>query len=164
MRSWGVEQKRREFTEFYTAAKDDCMRIVLISVGNRQLAEDLVAEAFTRAWVSWRTVRDHPAPRAWVVRTALNAHVSWWRHRRREVPLAQTEPAVTWQPAGVDDTLAAAVRALPSRQREVVVLRVFFDLDTEATAALLGVSPNTVGVHLHRALGALRTQIPSLLG
>ena len=86
MRSWGVEQKRREFTEFYAAAKDDCMRIVLISVGNRQLAEDLVAEAFTRAWMSWRTVRDHPAPRAWVVRTALNAHVSWWRHRRREVP------------------------------------------------------------------------------
>ena len=164
MRSWGVEQKRREFTEFYTAAKDDCMRIVLISVGNRQLAEDLVAEAFTRAWMSWRTVRDHPAPRAWVVRTALNAHVSWWRHRRREVPLAETGQAVTWQPAGVDDTLAAAVRALPSRQREGVVLRVFVDLDTEATAALLGISPSTVGGHLHRALGTLRTRIPSLLG
>ena len=64
MRSWGVEQKRREFTEFYAAAKDDCLRIVLVSVGDRQLAEDLVAEAFTRAWMSWRKVREHPVPRA----------------------------------------------------------------------------------------------------
>jgi hypothetical protein len=51
MRSWGVEQKHREFTEIYAAAKDDCLRIVLVSVGDRQLAEDLVAEAFTRAWI-----------------------------------------------------------------------------------------------------------------
>jgi RNA polymerase sigma-70 factor (sigma-E family) len=158
-----VEQKRREFAEFYAAAKDDCLRIVFVSVGDRQLAEDLVAEAFTRAWTSWRKVREHPAPRAWVVRTALNAHVSWWRRRRREVPLAEPESAAAWQPAGVDDALVAAVRALPARQREVIVLRVFFDLDTEGTAALLGVSPGTVGVHLHRALGTLRTQIPSFL-
>jgi hypothetical protein len=43
-----VERRRQEFTEFYTSAKDDCLRIVLVSVGDRQLAEDLVAEAFTR--------------------------------------------------------------------------------------------------------------------
>jgi RNA polymerase sigma-70 factor (ECF subfamily) len=159
MRSWGVEQKRREFSEFYAAAKDDCLRIVLVSVGDRQLAEDLVAEAFTRAWMSWRKVRDHPAPRAWVVRTALNAHVSWWRRRRREVPLVESESSATWQPAGVDDALISAIRALPTRQREVIALRVFFDLDTEATAALLGISPGTVGVHLHRALGTLRAHV-----
>lgn len=76
--------------------------------------------------------------------------------------MTEAESLAAWQPAGVDDALASAVRAL-ARQREVIVLRVFFDLDTEATAALLGVSPGTVGVHLHRALGALRTQIPSLL-
>jgi RNA polymerase sigma-70 factor (sigma-E family) len=163
MRRWDVEQKRREFAEFYAAAKDDCLRIVFVSVGDRQLAEDLVAEAFTRAWTSWRKVREHPAPRAWVVRTALNAHVSWWRRQRREVPLAETESLATWQPAGVDDALVSAIRALPARQREVIVLRVFFDLDTGTTAALLGVSPGTVGVHLHRALGTLRTQIPSFL-
>lgn len=163
MRSWGVEQKRREFTEFYAAAKDDCLRIVLVSVADPQLAEDLVAEAFTRAWMSWRKVRDHPAPRAWVVRTALNAHVSWWRASRREVSVARAQSSATCQPADVDDALLAAVRALPARQREVIVLRVFFDLDTEATAALLGVSPGTVAVHLHRALGKLRAQIPSFL-
>jgi RNA polymerase sigma-70 factor (sigma-E family) len=160
----GVERKRAEFTDFYTAAKDDCLRVVLVSVGDRQLAEDLVAEAFTRAWMSWRTVRDHPAPRAWVVRTALNVHVSWWRRRRREVLAddASGPPAPPADsPARVDEALVRAIRALPLRQREVITLRVFFDLDTETTAKTLGVSPGTVGVHLHRALAALRAQLPS---
>jgi RNA polymerase sigma factor (sigma-70 family) len=135
-----VEQDRREFTEFYAAVRDDCLRIVLVSVGDRQLAEDLVAEAFTRAWMTWRKVRDHPVPRAWIVRTALNAHVSWWRRRPREVPLDDTTPALVLppseQPACVDEALVAAIRALPPRQREVITLRVFFDLDGAATARL----------------------------
>jgi RNA polymerase sigma-70 factor (sigma-E family) len=174
-RVWGVERERREFTEFYACAKDDCLRIVLVSVGDRQLAEDLVAEAFTRAWMSWRKVRDHPSPRAWVVRTALNVNVSWWRRRRREVladdasalsgtpssgPPAESSPSPD-QSASLDEVLVRAIRALPPRQREVITLRVFFDLDTETTAKTLGISPGTVGVHLHRALAALRAQIPS---
>ncbi len=157
-----MEQKRQEFTEFYASAKDECLRIVLVSVGDRQLAEDLVAEAFTRAWTSWRKVRDHPVPRAWIVRTALNAHVSWWRRRRREVMTdSAVIPEADYASTAVDDEIAVAVRALPPRQREVLVLRVFFDLDTEATAKLLGIAPGTVGAHLHRALATLRTQIPS---
>ena len=46
-----------EFQDFYQAKRDMCLRSVLASVGDRALAEDLVAEAFTRAWVSWHTVR-----------------------------------------------------------------------------------------------------------
>jgi DNA-directed RNA polymerase specialized sigma24 family protein len=83
MRVRGVKQ--REFTEFYRSDQAACLRAVLVSVGDRQLAEDLVAEAFTRAWTSWPKVRRHPSPRAWIVRTALNARISWWRRRRREV-------------------------------------------------------------------------------
>jgi RNA polymerase sigma-70 factor (sigma-E family) len=169
VRICGVERRRQEFTEFYTSSRDDCLRIVLVSVGDRQLAEDLVAEAFTRAWTSWRTVREHPVPRAWVVRTALNTHVSWWRRRRRELTvdgrtaltlLDATQLGPSADP-DLDEGLAAAVRALPARQREVITLRVFFDLDTDATAKLLGISAGTVGAHLHRALAALRTQIQS---
>jgi DNA-directed RNA polymerase specialized sigma24 family protein len=43
----------------------------------------------------------------------------------------------------------------------VITFRVLFDLDTDATARLLGISPGTVGAHLHRALATLRTQIQS---
>ena len=47
-----MEEDRREFAEFYTAAWGDCLRIVMVSVAERPLAEDLVAEAFTKAWAS----------------------------------------------------------------------------------------------------------------
>lgn len=76
MRRWGVTDERVEFSDFYAAARDDCLQIVLVTVGDRQLAEDLVAEAFTRAWASWRAVRRHPAPWAaatWPRREAMAA-------------------------------------------------------------------------------------------
>ena len=73
------------FAEFYAGSRDICLRAVYASVGDRQLAEELTAEAFARAWAHWRTVSRHAAPRSWVVKTALNASVSWWRQRRREV-------------------------------------------------------------------------------
>jgi len=82
-----VQQHQREFAEFYAATRDDCLRVVLMTAGDRLLAEDLVAEAYTRAWLSWRKVRGLDQPRAWVVRTALNTRISWWRRRRREVGL-----------------------------------------------------------------------------
>jgi DNA-directed RNA polymerase specialized sigma24 family protein len=90
MRVRGMEQELAEFAEFYESTREDCLRIVLLNVGDRHLAQDLVAEAYTRAWVSWRKVRALDVPREWVVRIALNTHVSWWRRRRREVALGAT--------------------------------------------------------------------------
>jgi RNA polymerase sigma-70 factor (sigma-E family) len=160
-RNWAVERNRLEFAQFYAAARDDCLRVVLVRVGDRQLADDLVAEAFARAWVAWRSVRRHPSPRAWVVRTALNTHVSWWRRRRHEVALGHHDPvAEAGSPATVGGPLGAALRALPARQREVVTLRVLLDLDTDTTARILGIAPGTVGAHLHRAIAALRSELP----
>ncbi|MEV0157712.1 sigma factor-like helix-turn-helix DNA-binding protein [Micromonospora sp. NPDC050686] len=95
-----------------------------------------------------------------MVRTALNARVSAWRRRRREVALADVHDVVVDRdPGGVDATLMAALRQLPVRQREVVALRVFLDLDTRATAAVLGIAAGTVAAHLSRAVASLRGQL-----
>lgn len=149
-----------EFNEFYRSGQAACLRAVLASVGDRQLAEDLVAEAFTRAFMSWAKVSRHPAPYGWVVRTALNTRLTWWRRRKREVALdVGGAPDVGGTACGaevVDPTLLAALRRLPRRQQEVIVLRVFLDLDTRATADVLGIAEGTVAVHLSRGLGTLR--------
>ena len=160
MRVLGVEQDRREFAEFYAVAWDDCRRIVMVSAGDRALAEDLVAEAFTRAWASWPKVRGLAEPRAWIIRSALNAHVSWWRRHRREVALGSHDAtATTSQDPGLDGSLVAALRRLPVRQRQVIALRLLLDLDTATTAEMLGMSGSTVRSHLHRAVAALRRDI-----
>ena len=56
--------------------------------------------------------------------------------------------------------MLAALRALPRRQREVIALRVFLDLDIATTAGLLGIAPGTVGAHLSRAVTTLRAALP----
>lgn len=147
------------FAEFYGAWKDPCLRAVVASGTDRATAEEAVAEAFARAWAGWPKVSRHPAPSAWVVRTALNHRVSRWRRTRREVSLTTdiADGVVALHAAHPErDDLLRAVAALPRRQREVIALRMFLDLDTQRTAEVLDLSPGTVTTHLHRALGALR--------
>ncbi|HEY2687528.1 MAG TPA: sigma factor-like helix-turn-helix DNA-binding protein [Streptosporangiaceae bacterium] len=157
--------QRPDFAEFYRRTKDECLRTVLVSVGDRDTAQDLVDEAFTRACASWGTVSRHPAPAAWVVRTALNANISRWRRRRREVPVPDPGTVADLPTAGgtsdspVDPRIMAALLRLPGRQRQVVALRLFLDLDTGRSAEVLGVAPSTVKAHLARAIVALRDDL-----
>jgi RNA polymerase sigma factor (sigma-70 family) len=160
-----VSREKTEFAEFFQASWEPCLRAVVAATGSVQLAEDQVAEAFARAWLSWRKVRRHPAPRAWVVRTALNVGASWWRRRLRELPLlghdaeALSDEALNYEAGGLDAALLAALRHLPDRQREVIALRVFLDLDIDTISAQLGIAPGTVRAHLSRGVTTLRHEL-----
>jgi RNA polymerase sigma factor (sigma-70 family) len=155
-----MDAEAADFARFYAESRDDCLRTVLASVGDLDRAKDLVDEAFARAWASWRKVRKHPAPRAWIVRTALNAGVSAWHRRRREVQFGETvRPADATSGDVVDRDIMAALRRLPERQRQVIALRLFLDLDTAGTAEVLGIAPGTVTAHLARAIATLRGEL-----
>jgi RNA polymerase sigma-70 factor (sigma-E family) len=156
-----VRSQPPDFAEFYRQSASDCLRTVLATVGDQHTAQDLVDEAFARACASWRTVSQHPAPAAWVTRTALNLNISRWRRRRREISVADPaagphRPAPDEAGSQVDPRIMAALMQLPVRQRQVVALRLFLDLDTAQTADMLGLAPSTVKTHLARALAALR--------
>lgn len=160
-----VRTQQQDFAEFYSSAADECLRTVVVSIGDQDIAQELVDEAFARAWSSWRTVSRHPAPKAWVVRTALNAGISRWRRRHREVSVpdparAADLPAASGVSASqVDPQIMAALMRLPARQREVVALRLILDLDTARTAEMLGIAPGTVMAHMGRAMAALRLDL-----
>ena len=155
-----MSNEQTEFAEFFRGSWEPCLRAVVAVVGSPQSAEDQVAEAFAKAWVSWRKVRCHPAPRAWVVRTALNTGASWWRRRRRELPLADHDVTALGDLGdGLDTTLLTALWRLPPRQREVIALRIFLDLDTDTIARQLGIEAGTVRMHLSRGVTALRHEL-----
>ncbi len=99
-----------------------------------------------------------------VVRTALNAHISRWRRRRREVsvpdPTSADMRAVSEEAGSlVDPTIIAALLRLPARQRQVIAFRPFLDLGTGRTAEVLGVAPSTAKSHLARAVDSLRRDL-----
>jgi RNA polymerase sigma factor (sigma-70 family) len=169
-------ERTEDFAEFYATACHGCFRAIHAAAGDPVQAEELNAEAFARAFAQWRKLQQHPAPQAWVVRVALNLHMSWWRKRRRAVRsrddglafnLAETNEFAHGAPGrfrhgstlSFDRPAFSALRDLPRRQREVVILLVFLDLDIYGTAEALGISPSTVAAHCSRAVATLRTAL-----
>jgi len=154
-----------EFSEFYEHNRDRCLSAVAVVVRDRLLAEELVAEAFARAFARWAKLEKHPDPHAWILRTALNLNVSRWRRHRREVAtpdgLNPTDLAAV-VPAQLDETVTAALARLPLRQRQVIALRIYLDLDTARTAAVLDIAQGTVTAHLHRAVTSLKAALSPL--
>ena len=86
--------------------------------------------------------------------------MSRWRRRARELPLIDHDVAAPGGTGtGLDAVLLAALRRLPARQREVIVLRVLLDLDIDTTARQLGIAPGTVRAHLSRGVTTLRNEL-----
>jgi RNA polymerase sigma factor (sigma-70 family) len=123
-----------------------------------EAAPDAVQDAFVRALARVGTLRSRGALEAWVWRIVLN------EARRRVATLPDVPPAERGMVmSGDGDPRAAAVRlaieGLPTRQREVVFLRYFADLDEASIASALGIRRGTVAATLHRVHARLRVAI-----
>lgn len=126
-------------------------------LGDRTRGEDVAAEALARTWLHWSRVRQLDHQPAWVLRVTTNLCLDQLRRRRpplQAAPAADPADAVALRLA-----LGAALRKLPRRQREVVVLRHLADLSEVEVARALGIKPGTVGAHLHRGLASLRGRL-----
>jgi RNA polymerase sigma factor (sigma-70 family) len=93
----------------------------------------------------------------WVYRVAVNWARSWIRRARRQPPRPGT--LVAEAPALQDETLQAAVRALPVQYRDVIVLRYHLDWPIAWIASALDVPAGTVKSRLHRGLEQLRADL-----
>jgi RNA polymerase sigma-70 factor (sigma-E family) len=149
------------FEDFVAGRLPALLRYATLVAGNRHDASDLVQSALEKTGVRWRTVTTNGSPEAYVRRAILNAHISRWRRRRREV-LVQDTPEVAWAPpaaAWEHGELWAALQQLPPRQRAVVVLRYYEDLSEREIALALGIAPGTVKSQASKALDALRATL-----
>jgi len=138
------------------------LQLVSLLVDDRSGAEDVVQEAFARLYRSWDRIRDVESAPAWLRSTALNVVRSALRRRgiSRRLPLVvePDERSAEWGALLSDDRkeVIEALRALPTRQREVLVLRYWEDASETEIAEWLGISRGSVKSHAHRALTALR--------
>jgi RNA polymerase sigma-70 factor (sigma-E family) len=133
-------------------------------VDDRQTAEDVVQEAFAGLYRRWRRLRNPDAAVAYLNRAVVNGSRDSLRHRRRfgtavlrlvphpeEVESAEHD-VVEHQEA---DRLWSAVTALPTRQRQVLVLRYYLDQSEAEIAQTLEISPGSVKKHASRGIAAL---------
>lgn len=148
-------------TASFVAAFDDlyrlAFRLAARITGDGPASEDVAAEALARAYARWDGIVDLPYRDAWVMRVASNLAIDVVRRRRdlRVIPLAhEFEDATALRLA-----VAAALAALPRRQREAVVLRYLAGYGVDEVAAALALSPNSVKTHLGRAAATLRVRL-----
>jgi RNA polymerase sigma factor (sigma-70 family) len=148
-----------DFEVVFRALLPRAYRVAFRILGSRAEAEDAAAEALARAHASWSRVGGLAWRDAWVLRVTANVAVDMSRRRPRPVPVRSTTSDDVVELASLRLALAAALRTLPRRQREVIVLRYLADLTEAEVAACLHVSLGSVKRHGHRGMAALRELI-----
>ncbi|MEU7982160.1 SigE family RNA polymerase sigma factor [Micromonospora sp. NPDC049081] len=152
-----------EFRDFVAARSSALLRTAYLLAGDWATAEDLLQTALTKTYLAWRRLGGIEAVEPYARRVLVNTSTSWWRRRWHGERPTEVLP----ERAGVDeieqqldrDVLWRHLRALPARQRAVLVLRYYEDLSEAQTAALLEISPGTVKSQTSRALATLRRRL-----
>jgi RNA polymerase sigma-70 factor, ECF subfamily len=154
-----VDHDRAEdFDGFYIATRDRLFHALYAMTGDLAEAQDVVQEAYARAWQRWSTVSTYDDPAAWVRTVAWRLAVSRSRKARNRLGAALRLHAITppvKEPSPDTAAIVAALRALPDTQRRALALHYLCDLSVDAVAAETGVSAGTVKSRLSRGRTAL---------
>jgi RNA polymerase sigma-70 factor (ECF subfamily) len=149
------------FDELYRASRDRLAVQLAALTGNASDANDVVQEAFMRAWLRWGTIGGYEDPEAWVRRVAHNLAVSRWRKARKLVLQASVSVARTESP-GPRVPILAALQALPVAERRAIVLHHVAGLPVTDLATELRVPEGTVKSWLSRGRSRLATELDRL--
>jgi RNA polymerase sigma-70 factor (ECF subfamily) len=152
------------FDDFYAATAVGMLQFATALTGDHCEAQDLVQEAYARAWRRWRSVSDHPAPEAWVrVVVSRLATDRWRRLLGLRTALTRSGPAAPVGAPNEDSVLLVrALRQVPPAQRRALALFYLCDLSIEDIAAETGVSTGTVKSWLFRGRARLATVLQDL--
>lgn len=155
------------FDAFYRASARRVLGQVYLTTGDLPAAEDAVAEAFARAWQRWPDVSRADSPEAWVRTVASRVAISSWHKLRNRLVAHQRDarrrgagdgPVLP----GLDPAhlvLVDALKSLPVRQRQAVVLHHLADMRVADIAAEMKVAEGTVKAWLSRGRAGLRTEL-----
>ena len=147
-----MDERANAIEELYRRRHGAFFTVLASITRDRDTAQDVVQEAFARAFAKRRQLRDPAAAEPWIWRIALRV-----AHDRSAAPHAPLEDALDPAlPAPERDTdLDAALRALPPRRRLVVFLRYFAGLSYAEIATATGIAEGTVAATLSQAHGEL---------
>jgi RNA polymerase sigma-70 factor (sigma-E family) len=168
---WGVRGVDDAVSALYAAHWRGLVRLAWLLVHDQQAAEDVVQEAFVATYRRWGSLRSPDAALGYLRTATVNGSRSALRKRgvreryaaaqalspdhTRPVDSAETSALVRTQ----RDEVLGVLYALPSRQREVLVLRYYLDLSESAIADALGISRGAVKSHASRGISTLRSRL-----
>jgi len=147
--------------DLYRTHYPSLVRMAALLLHDVGAAEDVTQDAFAKVYLAWDRIREPEKALAYVRSAVLNGARSRMRHlhvvdRHRPEPGPDTQSAEAGAMSGEDHReVIAALRALPTRQRECLALRYYLGLSEAEIAAALGISAGSVKTHTHRGMAAL---------
>jgi RNA polymerase sigma-70 factor (sigma-E family) len=156
---------RGELRDLYEEHRWSLVRLASLLLHDSPDAEEVVQDAFIQAHLAWSRLRDPAKGLSYLRSAVLNGARSRLRHRKvverfnpGALPACQSPEEAT---EADDDRsrIMAALRSLPDRQRECLVLRYYLELSEAEIAATLGISVGSVKTHAHRGLAALAARL-----
>jgi RNA polymerase sigma-70 factor (sigma-E family) len=160
--AWDADQA---LDQLYAAHWRSLVRLAVLLVHDVSLAEEIVQDSFVAVHDRWRRLRDPDRALAYLRQSVVNRSRSVLRHRTvelRHAPAAMPHAASAEHGAmGAleHQEVIVALRRLPERQREVLVLRYYADLSEADIADAIGISRGAVKSHASRGMAALRTTL-----
>lgn len=159
----GLGDDERRFDEWYHREYRRVVALVYTLAGSRTAAEELTQDAFLEAHKRWGVVSTYADPGGWVRKVAMNKARSAFRRRSAEARAYARHLGRERQlPAELPESsheFWAAVRALPTKQAQVIALHYLEDRPVDDIADVLDVSPGTVKTHLHRGRRTLAARL-----
>lgn len=160
--SWAPDEA---VTHLYAAHYRSLVRLAALLLRDTAVAEEVTQDAFVSLHRSWRRLTDPDRALAYLRQSVVNGARS--ALRRRAVADRLAAPAAADAASAEQGALLAlehqevlaALRSLPQRQREVLVLRYYVDLAEADIAEALGISRGAVKSHASRGMAALRTAL-----
>jgi RNA polymerase sigma-70 factor (sigma-E family) len=151
-------------THLFAAHYRPLVRLATLLLREPGLAEDIVQDAYVALHAHWRRLREADKGLAYLRQSVVNRSRSALRHRgvvdrfTRTAQRHHDAPSAETGALGVleHEAVIAALRTLPTRQREALVLRYYADLSEAEVADMMGVSRGAVKSHTARGMAALR--------
>jgi RNA polymerase sigma-70 factor (sigma-E family) len=152
-------------TALYTSHYRQLVRLAALLLDDLGTSEEVVQDAYVKMHGSWHRIRDPDAAIGYLRTTVVNLARS--RMRRRLVAQKHAPKPMPDAPSAEygalelleRDRLIQALRRLPTRQRECLVLRYYADLTELQIAESMGISPGAVKSHASRGMAALRASL-----
>ena len=145
------------FDAFYAGTNRRVLHQMYAMTGNLADAQELVQEAFARAWQRWSTVSGYDDPEAWIRTVAWRLAASRWRKAKNGVAamLRHGTPEHAPEPSVDNVALVAALKKIPEAQRRAIVLHHLGGLSVAEVAHETGSPEGTVKARLARGRAAL---------
>ena len=156
----GAEDRAQALTRMVAEYQGALLRMCYLYLQDASAAQDAVQETFLKAYKGYEAFRGESQERTWLMSIAINVcrdmnRSAWLRHIDRRVtpedvplPAPQDEEALA---------LAEAIRRLPNRHRDVILLYYYQDMTIKEVAEALHAAPSTLLKRLNQAKDKLKT-------